>query len=197
MTPEGESLDTIKLIERGIEHLNKLTIDVTQYSRERRLELETTDLHALLDASLELVSDKLAAKNLRVERLFAKEAAGGEIDADQLRQVFVNLLGNAADASAENAVITITTTIAQRAAPGEGRVNDTRRRLAQITIADTGSGMDARTLARLFEPFFTTKKRGTGLGLAVSRKIVEQHGGKIEVESTANVGTRFHVNIPL
>lgn len=197
MTPEGDARDTINLIERGIEHLNKLTIDVTQYSRERPLELRNTDLHKLLDASLELVSDKLAAKDLRVERRYADEEASGEMDADQLRQVFVNLLGNAADASAENAAITITTNIAPRAAPGEGRINDTRRRLAHITVADTGSGMDERTLARLFEPFFTTKKRGTGLGLAVSRKIVEQHGGTIEVESAPNAGTRFHIKIPL
>lgn len=197
MTPDGEARDTINLIERGIEHLNKLTIDVTQYSRERPLELKNTDLHALLDASLELVSDKIEQKHLRVERRFTEEAAEGEMDADQLRQVFVNLIGNAADASAENDSITIITRIAAREAPGAGRINDTRRRIAHITVADTGSGIDERTLARLFEPFFTTKKRGTGLGLAVSKKLVEQHGGSIEVESTSNVGTRFHVNIPL
>ena len=66
-----------------------------------------------------------------------------------------------------------------------------------VVVSDTGSGMDEQTRARVFEPFFTTKKKGTGLGLAIARQIVEQHGGRINVESAVGSGTRFTVELPL
>ncbi len=201
MTTEQEARDTIKLVERGIEHLNKLTVDVTQYSRERPLERAPTDLHELLDASLELVRDKTEAKRITVERRYDAGARhgdfGGDLDADQLRQVFVNLLANAIDASADDAHITITTALRPRDAIQPGALQDGHTRLAVITIADRGTGMDASTRERLFEPFFTTKQRGTGLGLAVTKKIVEQHGGAISVESEPGTGTTFTTQLPI
>jgi signal transduction histidine kinase len=194
---DDESRSTIKLIERGIQHLNKLTIDVTQYSRECALELSSVDLNELLDTSLELVRDRIAEKRICIERRYTDEPLRGDMDADQLRQVFVNLLANAIDASAEDAPIHITTEARRRDTTEQGQINDGRTRLALITIADEGSGIDERTRKRLFEPFFTTKKRGTGLGLAVSKKIIEQHGGKIELESEQGKGTLFAIQLPI
>ncbi|HEX8131313.1 MAG TPA: ATP-binding protein [Pyrinomonadaceae bacterium] len=195
MTEPGEAHDTIDLVERGIDHLNKLTVDVTQFSREKELSLERTDLHALLDTSLELVADQIQAKHTPVERQYTSEPLDGELDADQLRQVFVNLLANALDAGEENSPVSITTALVARRPGGNGDGAGTPH--ARITIADRGRGMDAKTRARIFEPFYTTKKRGTGLGLAIVKKIVEQHGGTIAVESAAGEGTRFHVELPL
>jgi signal transduction histidine kinase len=198
MTVAGEAHETIDLVERGIDHLNKLTVDVTQFSREKELSLERVNLHELLDASLELVADQVQAKRAPVERHYTSAALEGELDADQLRQVFVNLLANALDASEENSPISITTALVagvRAAAGGNGSGAGAPR--ARITIADNGRGMDAKTRARIFEPFYTTKKRGTGLGLAIVKKIVEQHGGAITVESAPNEGTRFHVELPL
>jgi signal transduction histidine kinase len=199
MTGAGEAHDTIDLVERGIDHLNKLTVDVTQFSREKVLSLEPTNVHALLDASLELVADQVQSKHAPVERLYTSDALTGELDADQLRQVFVNLLANAIEASEENSPITITTALVASKPTGNSDGNGSGKLAphARITIADRGRGMDARTRARIFEPFYTTKKRGTGLGLAIVKKIVEQHGGTITVESAAGEGTRFHVELPL
>ncbi|HEV2801982.1 MAG TPA: ATP-binding protein [Pyrinomonadaceae bacterium] len=196
MTQPGEAHDTIDLVERGIDHLNKLTVDVTQFSREKALSLERVDVHELLDSSLELVSDQIRAKRAPVERHYASEQLTGELDADQLRQVFVNLLANALDAVDENSPISITTAHVSRATGG-GNGTGAGAPHARITIADRGRGMDEKTLARIFEPFYTTKKRGTGLGLAIVKKIVEQHGGTIAVESAPGAGTRFHVELPL
>ncbi|HZH30585.1 MAG TPA: ATP-binding protein [Pyrinomonadaceae bacterium] len=194
MTQPGEAHDTIDLVERGIDHLNKLTVDVTQFSREKQLSLERTNLHALLDASLELVSEQIRVKSAPIERHYMSEPLAGELDADQLRQVFVNLLANALDAGEERSPVSITTALVSRAPGGNGAAAPPR---ARITIADRGRGMDAKTRARIFEPFYTTKKRGTGLGLAIVKKIVEQHGGAITVESAPGEGTRFHVELPL
>jgi signal transduction histidine kinase len=200
MTGPGEAHETIDLVERGIDHLNKLTVDVTQFSREKELSLEPTNVHALLDASLELVSAQVQTKHAPVERKYTSEPLEGELDADQLRQVFVNLLANAIDASEENSPITITTARVAASAGGAGGNGSgalNAPNAARITIADQGRGMDAKTRARIFEPFYTTKKRGTGLGLAIVKKIVEQHGGTIAVESATGEGTRFHVELPL
>jgi len=193
MTQPGEAHDTIDLVERGINHLNKLTIDVTNFSRGKELSLERADVHNLLDASLELVAEQIRAKHAPIERLYTSDALEGQLDADQLRQVFVNLLANALDAGEENSPVSITTALVPRE-PGGNGASAPR---ARITIADRGRGMDAKTRARIFEPFYTTKRRGTGLGLAIVRKIVEQHEGTISVESVAGEGTRFHVELPL
>lgn len=204
MTAGEEAHSTIDLIERGIEHLNKLTIDVTQYSHEKPLALAPTDLHRLLDTSLELVAENVREKRTPVERDYANESLAGELDADQLRQVFVNIVANAVDASPAGSPVRVSTArIESRkiAAPGAGADGGTAAGSsvphARVTVEDHGAGMDERTRARVFEPFFTTKKRGTGLGLAIVKKIVEQHGGTITVESTAGEGTRFHVELPL
>ena|GEM_PF-308797 len=201
MTANPEAHNTIELVERGIEHLNKLTVDVTEFSRERELALAEVNVNDLLDSSLELVAEKLRAKQTPVERHYTTEPLTGPLDADQLRQVFVNLIANAVDASAEGTPIQLTTerTTLARAATADGDHAPAAGTIpaARVTITDEGEGMDERTRARLFEPFFTTKKRGTGLGLAVVKKIVEQHNGRVSVESAPGQGTSFHVELPL
>lgn len=197
---DQESQNTIDLVERGISHLNKLVVDVTQFSRQRPLELSDVELHPLIDASLELISDLIREKSTPIEKHFSTEPLRGEWDADQLRQVFVNLIANAIDASREGSPVIISTAriTAKRKEAGEGNGNrsgDRSQTLARITIEDQGAGMDEQTRARIFEPFFTTKKRGTGLGLAIVKQIVEQHGGAISVESEQGKGTKFTIDL--
>src|SRR5947209_7354394 len=198
MTKDKEAVNTIDLVERGIEHLSKLTLDVTQFSRRSKLALADVDLSELLEESLELVADKLQEKRTPVERRFAAEPLRGHWDADQLRQVLVNLLANAVDASPAESPVSVTT---ERATVTVGdRRNGERGRAAagaRVRIEDRGAGMDEQTRARIFEPFFTTKKKGTGLGLAIARQIVEQHGGTIRADSTPGQGTRFTIELPL
>ena len=195
-----DALNTINLVERGINHLNKLVVDVTQFSRQKRLERSDVDVHGLLDTSLELVADKLRESKTRIEKRYAADQMSGRWDDDQLRQVFVNLLANAADASEEGASVSVSTEKVVRPKPagdGNGGASPQASAFARVTIADRGRGMDEQTRARIFEPFFTTKKRGTGLGLAISKQIVEQHGGAITVDSAPGEGTRFVVDLPL
>jgi signal transduction histidine kinase len=203
MTKDAEALSTIDLVERGIDHLNKLAVDVTQFSRQKPLARSEVDLHRLIDASIELVADRIQEKSATVEKQFGHETLRGEWDADQLRQVFVNLLANAIDASREGESITISieritseTRATQDQANG-GRARSGWQPHARVIIADQGNGMDEETRARIFEPFFTTKKRGTGLGLAIVKQIVEQHGGTIAINSAPGEGTRFTVELPL
>jgi signal transduction histidine kinase len=199
MTHDREATNTIDLVERGIEHLSKLTLDVTQFSRRRQLNLAETDPAELLNESLDLITDKLREKRTPVERNFPAEPVCGNWDEDQLRQVFVNLIANAVDASPAESPVSISVERVTLSAGDRRNGGGGGRQVAgaRVSIADRGQGMDEKTRARIFEPFFTTKKKGTGLGLAIARQIVEQHGGAIRVESAPGSGTRFNVELPL
>jgi PAS domain S-box-containing protein len=197
-TTEPEADKTISLVERGIHHLNKLVVDVTQFSRPRQLEIGETDLHDVINSSVELVADRIRDKETPIKTSFAGEGIHGMWDKEQLREVFVNLLANAIDASEVKSPVEISTELIS--------ANDAPRQFdaaptiqcdhAVIVIADHGLGMDQKVQARLFEPFFTTKKRGTGLGLSIVRQIIDLHGGTIEVQSEKGKGTTFRIELP-
>lgn len=191
---DQEGLNTIELVERGIMHLNKLVVDVAQFSRRKALEQAQVDLHELIKRSLELVADKIKEKETPIEKRLADQKPIGHWDPDQLSQVFVNVIANAIDASPKHAPVAISTEVVSVAAAG---ADEDLVKHARITIADQGNGMDKATLDRMFEPFFSTKKRGTGLGLAIVKQIVEQHDGTISVESEPGKGTTFRIDLPL
>src|ERR1051325_11074803 len=155
---DQEALNTIELVERGIKHLNKLVVDVTQFSRQKELERSSVNLHESLERSIDLVSDKILEKNTTVEKHFAGREIVGHWDSYQLRQVFVNVIANAVDASHENSEVLISTELLRPDTDGNGQP---AKNYARVTIADHGKGMDKATRDRIFEPFFSTKKRGT------------------------------------
>ena len=198
-TDSEDAEKTITLVERGIHHLNKLVVDVTQFSRPRQLERTETDLNEVIESSIDLVADRVRDKETPVETNLTTPEIRGFWDSEQLREVFVNLLANAIDASAPKSPVTVsaellTASTAPRPLDAVASANGDR---AIITISDHGSGMDQKAQARLFEPFFTTKKRGTGLGLSIVRQIVDLHGGTISVESEKGKGTTFRVELPV
>jgi signal transduction histidine kinase len=191
---DEDALNTIELVERGIKHLNKLVVDVTQFSRQKELERSSVDLHDSLERSLDLVSERIQEKNATVEKQFAAGDITGQWDPDQLRQVFVNVIANAVDASQDGAPVRISTELIAPSTDGNGQP---AKVYARVIIADQGKGMDQATRDRIFEPFFSTKKRGTGLGLAIVKQIVEQHGGRITVASEPGKGSRFSIDLPV
>jgi signal transduction histidine kinase len=194
-----EAVKTITLVERGILHLNKLVVDVTQFSRHRQLDRSEFELHEVIDSSIDLIADRVQEKETPIQKHYWNSEIHGVWDGEQLREVFVNLFANAIDASEKGSPLKISTELIDSSSGPRlvGTAQTPNKSAARITIVDKGSGMDVKTQARLFEPFFTTKKRGTGLGLSIVRQIVEMHGGSIDLKSEKGEGTTFTVDLPL
>ncbi len=198
-TTAEEAHRTITLVERGIQHLNKLVVDVTQFSRRRELDRTEVDLHETIDASIDLVADRIKEKETPIEKQYTSTEISGVWDQEQLSEVFVNIFANAIDASEVRAPLKISTEVID---PGSsptliGAPTTVTTPRVRIEISDRGAGMDEKTVRRLFEPFFTTKKRGTGLGLSIVRQIIDLHGGSIDVQSERGKGTTFQIELPL
>jgi two-component system NtrC family sensor kinase len=167
----------------GTTRVRNIVQNLRDFSHVDQGDWQQTNLHAGLDSTLSVARNEIKHK-AKVIKDYG-ELPLVECLPSQINQVFLNLLVNAAQAITDQGTITIRT-----------RVDDAT---VCVAISDTGSGMAPEVLAKVFDPFFTTKPvgQGTGLGLAVSFGIVEQHGGRIEVESTPGAGTTFSVMLPV
>jgi signal transduction histidine kinase len=183
--PEDPKRKYVDKIIGGISSLNKIVGNLLAYTRKTNLQKQNTDLVTwaeaiLAHAEIEIEKEK---KQLFLERNFPTESLNAEIDAERLQQVMLNLLMNAI-----------------QAIESEGKISvgiSSNERFAEITVADTGNGIDSEHLKNIFTPFFTTKEQGTGLGLAIVKKIIDLHEGEITVESSIGKGTSFCIKIPL
>jgi two-component system NtrC family sensor kinase len=156
------------------------------FARQRKPDKKEWDIHILIDNTLTLVEKQAPFQNIKIDKQFKSGIPLLFVDGDQIQQVFMNILLNAADAMAGNGgTLTIKT--------------DLKDKMAEISFTDTGCGMAKEHLSKLFAPFFTTKEtgKGTGLGLAISYGIIQSHNGDIEVESQVGKGSTFRVKLPI
>ncbi|MFL6216725.1 MAG: two-component system sensor histidine kinase NtrB [Blastocatellia bacterium] len=181
---EAHDRETINVIERSVDHLAAIVNELSDYARPKEMKKATLNLNQLLDDIMPMVADRLAAKKVRIERQYAAHLPAGEFDVTELKKLFLNLIINAIEASEPGRRIELRT-----GADGNGKVI--------VEIIDHGEGMDAETLRRLFEPFYTTKEKGTGLGMAIARKIAELHHGELIVRSQKGQGTTATVRLPI
>jgi two-component system sensor histidine kinase PilS (NtrC family) len=169
------------IVLREAARLDQLVTRFLEWSRPAPPRREATDLSRLLDETLAVFRNDPGAARVRLEADLGPAAAA--CDPDQMRQVFWNLLANAAQAmDGTGGRIRVSC-----AADADG---------VRVVVADDGPGIEPSDLPRLFEPFFTTKREGTGLGLATVQRIVDAHGGTIEVESAPGRGAAFTVRLP-
>jgi two-component system, cell cycle sensor histidine kinase and response regulator CckA len=170
-----------------------LTRQLLAFSRRQVIEPTAVDVNAVVLGMRAMLS-RLIGEHIELVLQLADENVHARADASQLEQVVLNLVVNGRDAMPEGGRLTITTTrVVEPAARHRAS-----RALVGLTVVDTGTGMSADTRARIFEPFFTTKDvgKGAGLGLSVVYGIVEQYGGRIDVDSTPGLGTRFDLWLP-
>jgi signal transduction histidine kinase len=177
------------IIAKEINRLERIVKDFLRFGRPSEPELVTVGTEAIMNEVCEFLKGQLQRNAIGL-KLEVQEPAWVCVDPQQIKQVLINLIQNAAEAIGRNGLITLR--VRTDMAELEGRL----RSAAILVVADSGTGIPAAVEARLFDPFFTTKEGGTGLGLAIAARIVEKHGGAWRYETELNSGTTFEILLP-
>jgi len=191
--PHANRLEEIEgYIQRAVELTNRLL----GFAREGKYEIQPTDINRLVDHTVALFGR--TKKELTIQTLCQPDIPTVEADEGQLEQVLLNLFVNAWQAMPQGGILTITTGVVDLGTKRVAAYDLKPGRYVEITVSDTGVGMDPKTQQRIFDPFFTTKEvgAGTGLGLASAYGIVTNHQGIIEVASGETRGTTFTIFLP-
>ena len=172
-----------RIMAKGLQRITGLSLNMLAFSREREPVREAADVAALVEEACALVRDTAQERGVTVRAEVAEGVGTAHLDTQAIHRCLLNLLSNALDACEQGGEVTVS---ARPATEG-----------VEIAIADTGRGIAPDHLPRLFQPFFsTTGSRGTGLGLPVVKKIVEEHGGEVWVESPEGRGATFRLVLP-
>lgn len=182
-SPDAEMSD---LVRREIARVEELLAGVSQFAGSRRASAQQFDVNEVLDHACRLLRPQCRAKKTQLEQEIGPAPALVNGHSEQILQVFVNLLLNALEASGEKGVVTLKT-----------RRIESPQQAVEVEITDNGVGITPEQLPNLFQPFFTTKPAGTGLGLFITRRVVEDHKGRVAVDSSPGQGTSFRVILPL
>ncbi|MGD8471463.1 MAG: hybrid sensor histidine kinase/response regulator [Desulfobacteraceae bacterium] len=185
---QGEIEEGWEIVKQMVERIRKMVLDILFYAKERDMRWERIDALSFAEEVAKVVEPKIKSAGIEFEKNFDLKIGELEINAGYVHSALLNILDNAADACARDnskQKHKITFEVKQ----DKGHII--------FDIADNGIGMDDETRAKIFTPFFSLKgEKGTGLGLFISNKIIQQHGGEIIVKSKLGQGTRFGVKIP-
>ena len=181
--PPREAIQLVAAISREVDRLNGVAEEYLRFARLPKPALARQDLNELLGGLLDFLGARARRRAHRASAASWRPALPAvRADEGQLRAVFLNLLRNSREAMPSGGVVTIRTR--------------RERDAIEVEVSDTGGGIPPGDLTRIFEAFYSTKERGTGLGLAFTRQVVEEHGGSIRCDSAVGRGTTFVVRLP-
>lgn len=179
---DEETRSLLKAIKGELERLSALSEQYLSVARQRPTQLERENLSDVVEEALEFIRKDLARRGVTLHIDLDPSPPAVLLDEAQIKQALFNLVRNGADAMGEGGQLWVSVR-------SEGAD-------VLLLVEDEGGGIDAETLERLFEPFFSTKSQGTGLGLPITRQIIEAHGGEIHVAAREPRGTRFSIRLP-
>ena len=187
MPADSDQRKPLEIIAQEVDRMGTLVNNLLQFSRRGHRQVSTVDPREEIMNSIEFVRYHLRNRKIEVVSEFADSLPTIQADRQQLRQLFLNLLTNASDAMPQGGMLTL-----------RADSNGADEAMVAIDFVDTGEGIAAENLERIWDPFFTTKPegKGTGLGLGICRRIVEEHGGEIDIQSGAGRGTTVHIVLP-
>lgn len=188
LSDNSEAKSDLKNIMQEIDRVESLIREVMNLVRTVPLQVEEFDIHNLITSTLSLLRKEMNKKRITLRTNYNAIPSIIRADPNRLRQVFLNLTINAVECLNDYGKISLET---------ETKSLQEEKAWISIEIADNGVGIAPEHISRIFDPFFTTKKGGTGLGLAVTHKIIEDHNGRIEVESQKGKGTVIRVLLPI
>lgn len=175
------------LSQEGIKHMEKSIKDLLDFTRASELNPALFSISQILDESIKTLADSLELKKVALEKDYQDGLPQVFVDGDKLRQVFLNVLRNAYEAVEEGGKINISLSL----------LKERSRKMIKVDISDDGCGIPEKDKDLIFELFYTTKTAGVGLGLAIARKIIEQHRGSIRFIENEKKGTSFEILIPV
>jgi two-component system, sporulation sensor kinase E len=166
--------------------INRLDSIVTQFLRAirpSRPQVQPENINAIVEEAVRFFSAEIEARDIVVETELRSDLPLLQLDRDQMKQAFYNVIKNSFEAMKRRGILLIRT--------------DMDESHVRVSFIDTGGGMSAETLSHVFEPYYTTKASGTGLGLLIVRRIVREHGGELAIESTEGKGLTLTIRLPL
>ncbi len=183
---ERSDLSDLKVVEAEAQRCRRIIDSLLSFSRRSEGVMSTADVDSLIRESLSLVEHDLALKGISLKKDCGANGTSVRVDTNQIQQVLLNVITNAADAVAEGGRLKVAT-----------RFMDDQN-IVEIRVTDNGCGMEQDVLNRAFDPFFTTKEpgKGTGLGLAICQRIIEEHQGQITIQSQPGEGTTVSIHLP-
>jgi len=184
-TPASEMNQDLDAIHRQAQRASQIIETFLELSRKREKAIAQVDINELINAALLLIGDQMRKVDIDVRTNLGANLTCVMGDRIALERVLINLLTNARDAMPQGGAVTITS----------GLLNE-RPGWLQLSVADTGPGMPSDIVDKVFNVLYTTKASGSGLGLWLSRRIVHEHGGRIEVQSGPGRGTTFTITLP-
>ncbi len=190
---EPSHAELVQAMLAEVSRLNGLIDDLLVYGRPARLTLAPQDLHRIWEEILNFSKEELDARRLTLVRDFPPDLPPVAVDGNRMRQVFLNILKNAMEATGPGGRLTVRT---RRVAEGPAGPGTAGAGGVEVMVEDTGPGIAAEDRERIFELFYTTKTSGSGLGLPICRRIVEDHGGMITVGDGPGGGSQCVIWFP-
>lgn len=192
---ERRALTRVQKLEVECSRLVDIANDFLRFARIRTIEPRPTDLGKLIEEMIDFFSPTARTANIEIKSFVAGDLPRVPLDRELFKQALLNLMLNAEQAMPGGGELTIQ---AIRSQESEVRNQESGGRgTVCLSLIDTGKGMSPEVVAKVFEPFFSTRPGGTGLGLPTTRKIIEAHGGSIEVQSEVSRGTKFTIRLPV
>jgi signal transduction histidine kinase len=181
----GNDKRRMEIMSSEISRLEKILAEMLDFAKPLRLYLEPTLINDIIETCLDIMDVKIKEKNITVKKKYSKGMTRVMIDRDKLEQAIINVLLNSVEALSPGGEIGILT---KKVMPNGGSI--------RVEITDDGPGIGEEDLPYVFDPFFSNKKKGTGLGLANTKKIIEAHGGWVSISARRQPGIHFALSIP-
>jgi signal transduction histidine kinase len=179
----GEHIEMLRSMQGEIKRIKNLIDNFLQYSRPAKPNFEVKNLNDVLTATGRFLQADFRQSNIELALDLEPLLPSVEFDEGQIRQALLNILGNARQVVPAGGSVRV---VSRAGSAGE----------VVVEISDTGPGISPETLDRIFEPFFSKRAGGTGLGLAIARQMIENHAGRLEVDSQVGLGTTFRIRLP-